>query len=731
MTWGRNGSLRPRPGPGCAGGPVEPGSPRWRPGLRELPPAVRPTTSGAWGRALARGWGRGGSCRRAVRLRLGLARGGGDLRLGLRLGRDGGGGLGLPRAAGVGQVEPGGKHDLRVGCDGGQVGGGTGLVVTLGRLALGRSGHLGLRTTGRGRRGRVGGCLGRGGGLRAPGRLGRGRGVDRRRRGDEELTKGEELGRGGERHHERVLVLHAGGDLGGQGLVQRHRPRAAAESRLGQRDQALVADGVGDGHRLEEGVTGPHLLAGPVVGVAQGDEHAALERGRLPPPPAEQAEADAVPLGGLLEGELSHELVARPPGVSRGRHRPADGRCRGRVEGELHQVVVGLRLRLVELGRQPAVHVHAPVGSHPVLDRGAHSVVDETEVVGLPRGFNDLLGYGLVGRRQQPVGRDFAGAGHRVQGELGADDGGHRQKLASAGVHPGQAPGHAGVDRLREGAGVDRGQVGADVPQQLGEEQGVALGPQPEGVHDLGLGQDADHGVPGDAVEHLVADVGVARQVGEEGGHGVGPVDRRVAVDAHDHHRDLAGGGQHVLEEPDRGAVGPVEVVDDDEEGGGRGQLGDQSGSGVEQLPPVVGEGRHVRRPGAQGGGDVGQHAVLRHHVGGRGGGRPGQQLGDGCVRGRGVRGTGAPQHAPTVADHLPSQPFDERGLAHPRLTGQDNDLAVPVHGSTPRLAQLLNVRLAADEGGKVAPIALGSIHGGPTDTGRHPRPYRRPFPRP
>ena len=84
----------------------------------------------------------------------------------------------------------------------------------------------------------------------------------------------------------------------------------------------------------------------------------------------------------------------------------------------------------------------------------------------------------------------------------------------------------------------------------------------------------------------------------------MGPVDRRVAVGAHDQHRDLAGGGQHVLEEPDRGAVGPVEVVDDEEDGRAHGQLGDQAGGGVEQLPAVVRGGAErapvrVRRPGA------------------------------------------------------------------------------------------------------------------------------------
>ena len=195
----------------------------------------------------------------------------------------------------------------------------------------------------------------------------------------------------------------------------------------------------------------------------------------------------------------------------------------------------------LELGRQPAVDVDAPVGRDPVLHRRPHRLVHEPVVVGLAGGLDDLLPHGLVGGREEPVGGDLARPGDRVEGELGADDGGDGEELAGAGVHPAEPPGHPGVDRLGQGAGVDRGQAGADVAQQLGEEEGVALGPQPEGVDHRRLGEDAGHGVAGDAVEDGVGDVAVVRQVGQQRGHGVGPVDRRVAVGADDEHRAPAG----------------------------------------------------------------------------------------------------------------------------------------------------------------------------------------------
>ena len=265
---------------------------------------------------------------------------------------------------------------------------------------------------------------------------------------------------------------------------------------------------------------------------------------------------------------------------------------------------------------------------------------------------------------------------------------GHRQQLAGAGVHAGQAAGHAGVDRLGQGPGVDGGQGGADVAEQLGEEEGVALGAGPEGVDHGRVGQDAAHRVAGEPVEHLVGDVGVAGEVGQQGRHRVGPVDRRVAVGADDQHRDLAGGGQDVLEEADGGAVGPVEVVDHEEDGRAHGQLGDEAGGGVEQLPPVVGQRGDVGRAGAAGRGRCGparRSATPR---------RPGAMAAararisaTGRVRGRRVGGAGAPQDAPAGGHHLPGQPLDEGGLAHPRLAGQEDDLAPPAERRAARPA--------------------------------------------
>ena len=191
------------------------------------------------------------------------------------------------------------------------------------------------------------------------------------------------------------------------------------------------------------------------------------------------------------------------------------------MEGEADQVVVCAGGRAFELGRQLAVDVDAPVGGDAVLDGGPHRLVGEAVLVGLAGGLDDLCGHGLVGAGQQAVGRDLPGAGHHVEGELGPDDRSHPQELAGAGVHPGQATGDSRVTDSGRVRGSTHGRSGLTW-RGLGEEEGVAFGPQPDRVDHVGRGQDAADGVAGDAFEHVVAGVAVAGEVGEEGCHRVG-----------------------------------------------------------------------------------------------------------------------------------------------------------------------------------------------------------------
>src|SRR5205085_10162865 len=120
---------------------------------------------------------------------------------------------------------------------------------------------------------RVGGGRGggpAGGGLHLPlGRHPGGRpagGLDRwRRRGGgrgQQLAHGQQLHRRRLRHQERVLALGADRDLRQHWLVHWHRPRAAGQGGLRERQQSRVLEGAGDGDRFQERVAGPGLRSG-------------------------------------------------------------------------------------------------------------------------------------------------------------------------------------------------------------------------------------------------------------------------------------------------------------------------------------------------------------------------------------------------------------------------------------------------------------------------------------
>ena len=124
----------------------------------------------------------------------------------------------------------------------------------------------------------------------------------------------------------------ADGDLRQDRLVHRHRPRAAGQGRLGQRDQGRVL-------RVRAMATASRnewraRTCSPARSWASPSDTSSrhLSWAASPAVADEQAEADAVPLGRLVEGELGQGLVAGPPGVGGGRHRAAH-RGRGRRRG--------------------------------------------------------------------------------------------------------------------------------------------------------------------------------------------------------------------------------------------------------------------------------------------------------------------------------------------------------------------------------------------------------------
>jgi hypothetical protein len=325
------------------------------------------------------------------------------------------------------------------------------------------------------------------------------------------------------------------------------------------------------------------------------------------------------------------------------------------------------------------------------------------------------------GRHQQPVADPAAGhRGHLedLLGQLG-------EGLDAAEEHVGQGVGQGDVGP--DGAGSD---------QLLGEE-GVALGAGQDPVDHGRRDRLADHRLevlgqldPAEGGEVDALQVGEADQLGQQRPQRVAAVQLVGPIAGHQGHPAAAQGPDQEGQQVAGGAVGPVQVLDDQQQRGQLGQPDQQRQHAVEQLDPL--EAVPGRRRWAVVGGQLGQQPAQAGQGRGQGGGhlglaRAGAELAEG-VHERHVRQADvADLHA--AADQHPDAPalgpggelVEQPGLAHAGVAGDQPDRRPPALGPVEQAEEALELLGPADEAGRRCGGHAGK-YGAPADSGARPR---------
>ena len=396
------------------------------------------------------------------------------------------------------------------------------------------------------------------------------------------------------------------------------KPIGGAREELAVPQRACQLGGARE--RVERGVG----TAGAMAGVAELEHHpralvriadAELERG-------------AKPILGLAErergdGRLGREQVVRDGPLCSADRRPC--RVVVREGGEDCPAVAAGPSVLERLG-DPEVDLRPARGREPVVDGSADELVREPVCEAATRLLDQQAApHGLLDRADQRRLVHDRRAPHRVELEVGshhgsqledvprlagepreplADDVPHRRRDPELGRRPGETRAvradvdGGGVDQLAPELGdqerVAAGEV-ADDRRQLGG--GLDAGRQPDELADLARRQPAE----ADAHDSLGA-VHVDERLRELGGH----VRVGVAEGGHEEHPSRRAGAHEVPHQLQRGRVGPVHVLEHEEQRCFRADADEQLGhGGVEAVALRIGVGRRGR----------GQLADARHEL--------------------------------------------------------------------------------------------------------------------
>ena len=250
-----------------------------------------------------------------------------------------------------------------------------------------------------------------------------------------------------------------------------------------------------------------------------------------------------------------------------------------------------------------------------VVERRAHQRVGEGVAADAAVDLAQHAGaHRLVERRDEVVPRQRPERLEQPEVDLAPDHRRDLDRLARRRRQPPQAPrgdpahalGHPGlleVDRALEAA-----RRVAQVAQDLLDEERVALGLAVQRRDEVGGGRGGAVGLDQladlagvEALERDVREAVLAPQRGDQLRQRVPLLELRVAVGAEEHRAPRLGRAHEVAQQLHRRAVGPVEVVEDEQQRRARGQLGQQRGERVEQAlalrPDLVEAGRrHGRR---------------------------------------------------------------------------------------------------------------------------------------
>ena len=215
--------------------------------------------------------------------------------------------------------------------------------------------------------------------------------------------------------------------------------------------------------------------------------------------------------------------------------------------------------------------------------------------------------FGLVEGAEEGVGGQFTEGLEELVGEGPPDDGGGGERPAPVVPQAFQAPAEHQAQALRDAkvVDVDHGEEPSALVEQaalLGEvledllgEEGVALGLGVDRGHErrrrLLPGQRGQQG--GDAVlrEAFEADrlgPASAQQALERTGEGMGGRDLGVAIGPHRQHRQPGESLGQVLDEEEGALIGPMQVVEDEEQRPGGGGPGQDVAEAVEEVVPLL-----------------------------------------------------------------------------------------------------------------------------------------------
>ena len=431
-------------------------------------------------------------------------------------------------------------------------------------------------------------------------------------------------------------------------------------------------------------------------------------------------------MGGLLPGELAI-------GAARGGECVVD-RALGLLDRRrLREVVGQLRQVGIEVGAAQALDRLADASvqprpaqlREPVVQGRAHERVREGVAADTPRLAQDPGLDALLERADQRFLLERRDRMQHVVVELAADHRRHRERLARLRVEPPQAPrchlAHAVRDaRLGErDVGLQCVVALAQVADDLLDEERIAVGLAVQGVHEGRLG--ARHAERGDQLGHLglrqaahreVLEHAFAADVGDQLVQRVTRLDLGLAVGAEQQRAARLRRAHEMTQELERGAVGPVEVVEDEHQRPRRAGLGEQRGHRVEEAEAVAVGGAVVggRRPelaeqDPELGGAHAETFAQRVERGARG---PAAHHLDHRLVGRDRLLVEAPvEHQRAVVARAAAQLGGQAGLADAGVPGQQDELAdaghrlVPVLLEHAELARASDERLAAEGGGE------------------------------
>ena len=202
-------------------------------------------------------------------------------------------------------------------------------------------------------------------------------------------------------------------------------------------------------------------------------------------------------------------------------------------------------------------------------------------------GHQDVAVDGGAQRLVEDVGGQSGGLGEQVVGHPSAGRGRGLHDLAGGGVETVEP------DQEQPGQVLGEDLVGTAGADQLLDEERVALGPVDDGRH-LGLGQgavglehphEAAYVVARERLELEPLDVAQAGPLGDLAAQRVAAVQVVGAVGRHQLDLAREGAGEQEAEQVEGGPVGPVDVLDDEQQRPvGGGDVLEQGGYGVEEV---------------------------------------------------------------------------------------------------------------------------------------------------